>query len=459
VGAVAQGKADRKLAAGRPADGPPRPPASQPARPQIAIAVPCSDTAARPLHQRIVLWKKRVASAANVGELIARYQEARATCEVNEWSAESALLELIQARIRTPDAARTLLLQLAAEPHKQRMVARAILRRTVDPQIAIEVRRILFGEHLRWAEIDAKLAELPTPAARLARLRQILAEAKGDPEGELRLVRALAAANQPEEALSLGRRLRDRGLLGPALALSLGDVLARQGQVDEALRTYSEIVEFDPQSPGSRRLLGDVCLRHGWYVHAYRHYRTLVDLQPQDPTALLRLAVAAAGSGRVDEALRVQRQVLASEGPPGPADPRMWARLWSAALLARLIDEAQSGKGAVKGAPSQLDALFRKLKELQLQGSAGVLQLLTWEDLEAGLALVPATGELTAGESFDASVVGLAARLLPPSEAERSLAVRWRKDPPGRPVAYAVSTIAWDGKTFKISVRRATLAN
>ena len=35
------------------------------------------------------------------------------------------------------------------------------------------------------------------------------AAAPGDPEGEVRLVRALAQANQRDEALNLGRRLRE----------------------------------------------------------------------------------------------------------------------------------------------------------------------------------------------------------------------------------------------------------
>ena len=103
------------------------------------------------------------------------------------------------------------------------------------------------------------------------------------------------------------------------------------------MRAYSEIVEFAPADPAARQLLGDIYLRHGWYELAYRQYKTLTEYRPDDPAALLRLAAAAAGVGRIDEALRLERKVSGGEGEPGPTDPRRWARLWSAARTAQLM--------------------------------------------------------------------------------------------------------------------------
>jgi Ca-activated chloride channel homolog len=418
----------------------------------IKLLAPCSDSARRPLAERIVLWSKRLRGVSSADELIARYEGARSTCEIPDWRAQSALLQLIQAKVRTEGATETLLAHFAGERETQKYVAHAILRRSVDPRIAAVVRRILFDERMRWVELDNELAALATVEERIARLRQVMVSYPGDPQGEIRLVRLLADSNQKEEALALGRRLRDRGFMSPALALDLGDVLARSGFQDDAIRTYSEIVEFDAGSPESRRLLGDVYLRHGWYPAAYRHYKTLTEFAPTDATGWLRLAAAAAGSGRVDEALRVQRQVSAAEGTPGPNDPRGWARTLSAARLGRLLaDPAQS---------AQTESLARKLKELQIFSGPAALRILTWEDFSAVLALSTKDGdaEATIGEIADAGTVGAMSILMPAADLARlTWSVRWRNDPPGRDVNFVVTTIVWDGKAFKVDSKPGVL--
>ena len=418
----------------------------------VQMLAPCSDTARRPLAERIIVWTKRLRGASSAEELIARYEGARATCELPDWRAQSAMLQLIQAKVRTEGATEAVLGHFAGERETQKYVAHAILRRSVDARIAAVVRKILFDERMRWVELDNDLAALATVEERIARLRQVMASYPEDPQGEIRLVRLLADANQKEEALALGRRLRDRGFMSPALALDLGDVLARSGFQEDAIRTYSEIVEFDPGSPDSRRLLGDVYLRHGWYPAAYRQYKTLTDIAPTDPTGWLRLAAAAAGSGRVDEALRVQRQVSAAEGTPGPNDPRGWARMLSAARIGRLLaDPAQS---------AQTESLARKLKELQIFSGPAAMRILTWEDFGAMLSLSTKDGEAeaTLGEVADAGTVGGASILMPASDLGRlSWSVRWRNDPPGRDVSFVVTTIVWDGKAFKVDSKPGVL--
>lgn len=413
----------------------------------------CSDTARRPLAERIVLWSSRLRRAAGSDELIARYEGARVTCEIEDFRSQAALLDLIQAKVKTEGAAASLLEHFAGEREAQRYLAHGILRRTVDPRIIATVRRALFGDRARWAEIDNDLAALKGPTERIEKLRQILAGYPDDPEGELRLVRLLAEANQKEEALSLGRRLRDRGFMSPALALELGDVLARSGFEDDAARTYSEIVEFDPGNPDSRRLLGDVYLRHAWYPAAYRQYKTLTDTAPQDPLAWLRLGTAAAGSGRVDEALRLQRQVASAEGTPGPNDPRVFARLLSAAYLGRLLADPKAPAG-------QAESVARKLKELALFSAPSALCILTWEDYETPLTLTSLEGgkEVTPGDLSDATPVGLIAAILPTAElSRRSFSARWRVDPKGRDIPIMFHAIAWDGKSFDVKVHPATL--
>jgi Ca-activated chloride channel homolog len=423
------------------------------AKPRAMVLGTCSDTARRPLAERIVLWSSRLRRAAGSDELIARYEGARVTCEIEDWRSQAALLDLVQAKVKTEGAAAALLEHFVGEREAQRYLAHGILRRTVDPRIVAVVRRSLFGDRARWAEIDNDLAALKGPGERIDKLRQLLAGDPDDPEGELRLVRLLAEANQKEEALSLGRRLRDRGFMSPTLALELGDVLARSGFDDDASRTYSEIVEFDPTNADSRRLLGDVYLRHGWYPAAYRQYKTLTDTAPGDPLAWLRLGAAAAGSGRIDEALRLQRQVAAAEGTPGPNDPRVFARLLSAAYLGRLLADPKAPAG-------QAESVTRKLKELALFTAPSALCILTWEDYETPLTLTSfADGkEIAPGDVSEATPVGLVAAIVPTAElSRRSFRARWRVDPKGRGMPVVFHALVWDGKSFNVKVLPATL--
>ncbi|MBK9260162.1 MAG: FecR domain-containing protein [Polyangiaceae bacterium] len=417
-------------------------------------AMPCSDVARRPLADRIVMWSKRLKGELDGAALVSRYEAARTTCEIPDWRAEQALLDLIQQKARTEEAVLALLEHLAKTPDTQRYVAQAILRRTVDPRIAAAVRRTLFGEKIQWDAVDAELAEITDVEQKLAVLRERMLVAPGDPEGEYRIVRLLGEAGKRDDALAHGRRLRDRGLMSPTLALSLGDVLAQQGFEEEALRTYSEIVEFDPQSADSRRLLGDVFLRHRWHAAAYRQYKTLTDLRPGDPAAFLRLALAAAGSGRVDEALRIERQVASAEGTPGPRDPRLWARLAAAAQLAKLLD----GGGKPPEA-SLADGLTRKMKELALWSGPSAIAILTWDDLSADLVLVGKEGDKDAAlpELSESSSVGISALEVPLGDEGRYVfSAKWRSKKL-REVSVTLHSIAWDGKAFRVKISTAKL--
>jgi Ca-activated chloride channel family protein len=414
----------------------------------------CSDAASRPLAERIVLWKRRLARAQLAGAIASQYEVARVACELPDWRDEAALLDLVQQRIATEDAAQALLATLASEPDAQRYVARAILRRTVDPRVAAAVARVLFGSKVDWAKVDRELLDIDKPDAREAHLREAMLVSPGDPEGDVRLVRLLVTHGKRADALAYGRRLRDRGLLTPTLAQALGDVLADSGAADEAMRTYSEVVEFDPTSPVSRRVLGDIFLRRGWYAAAHRQYKTLTDLDPQKPASWLRLSAAAAGTGRVDEAFRIEHDVASGEGTPGADDPRYWARLWSAERLAVLLADPAKAGGA-----DAAEGITRRLKQLELFSGPGTLALVAWEDLDARLLLVNADAkkETLTGEPNDAGETGLFAVFAQSDAWQRGpWAVRWKSTPPGRDVKFQLVTIAWDTKGFKVDVRPGT---
>jgi tetratricopeptide (TPR) repeat protein len=390
----------------------------------------CSDAAARPLAQRVLLWQKRLKPAKGPAELLSRYDAAAAACELSDWRAERTFLDLLQKRVDSEGAATSVLVHFAGRPEVQKFLAKLILRRAVDPRLVAAVERALFGSAVDWSKLDLELMEVAEVEKRIERVE----------------------ADKKDEAVALGRRLRDQGFLTPGIARQIGDVLARAGLADEAVRTYSEIVEFDPDGIDSRRLLGDIYLGHGWYEPAYRQYRTITETAKDDSLGWLRLAAAAAGAGRVDEALRLERKIAGAQGTPGPTDPRRWARMLSASRLARLLEKPPAG--------AKPEAVKRELKELQIFSGAGTLVLLTWEDLSRDLSLVTRVdGKDTGlGEATDAAKAGLSSVLLTTPDAQRALFVARLRSPRAEvPVKLQRFDVIWDGKDFKVVARNVEL--
>lgn len=412
----------------------------------------CSDAAARPLAQRVLLWQKRLKTIKSPEELVQRYDAALGACELSDWRAERTFLDLLQKRVDGEGAASVVLAHFVGRPEVQKFVAKLILRRAVDGRLVAAVERALFGSAVDWAKLDLELSEIGDVAKRIQKVREASAKAPEDPNGGMRLVKLLVEADKKDEAVALGHRLRDQGFLTPSIAREIGDVLARAGLADEAVRTYSEIVEFDPEGIDSRRLLGDIYLGHGWYEPAYRQYRTITELAKDDALGWLRLAAAAAGAGRVDEALRLERKIANAQGTPGPTDPRRWARMLSAARLARLIETPPAG--------TKPESVKRELKELQLFSGAGTLVLLTWEDLSADVQLVTRLDDkdLGLGEPTDAAKAGLSSVLLTTPDAERAVFMaRLRSAKKDAPVKLQRHDVVWDGKDFKVSSKAVEL--
>ena len=427
-----------------------RPP---PPPPPPIVQTTCSDVAGRPLEQRMSVWRKRLKNATSAGELLTNYSAAMRACELNDWQAEREFLRLLQRRVNSEADAQLVLASLRSRPDVQKFVAKLILRRVTDERIVAAVERVLFGSAIDWNGADLELAEIADLDKRILKLRGLMTRAPDDPNGDLRLVKLLVTSGKSDEALTVGRRLRDHGLLTVGTARQLGDVLARAKLEDEAIRTYSEIVEFDPDNLESRQLLGDTYLARGWYEPAYRQYKTATEMSAGEPLAWLRLAGAAAGTGRIDEALRLERQVATAQGRPGPDDPRRWAKLWSAARLGRLLAKPPAGESTT--------AIERKLKELQLMSGPGTLVILTWEDLSSDALLVSLIGAeaIALGELVDAHAIGLSAVLLPAADATRvTLNVRLRSAPRDESLKLMRHDLRWDGTHFDVKVSDVELA-
>jgi tetratricopeptide (TPR) repeat protein len=232
----------------------------------------------------------------------------------------------------------------------------------------------------------------------------------------------------------------------------LCDLQASADQVEEARRTCSELVEFNAEDPETRQRLGDLFLRHGWYAAAYRQYQSLVEMRKRDPQSLLRLATAAAGMGKVDEALRIERKVAEGEGDPGPQDPRRIARMHSAARLANLLMAHKEKKHSDK-----VSALESSLKRTQLFGTGSTLVLLVFEDFQSGLDLALPKDAVSAriAEKIQAGSTGLIALDLGRGAAEElALKVYATNESLKRQVPYQLITISWDGKAFTVKQKQ-----
>jgi tetratricopeptide (TPR) repeat protein len=410
----------------------------------VPAAGTCSDASRRTLAQRRVIWSNLLQQATGTAEALGVYRRARLQCELRSWRDHQELLGLIQEKARTASDAAALIGALP-DPHAREHVRKLLLRRALadDSHLGID-----------WGVIDAALSRARDPERRAVELRAICARHPRSMDCVMRLARLDAAAGRTGEALALLWRARQNGMVSPALLQLLGELLARSGQAEDARRIFSEIVEFAPEDVTARRLVGDLYLRHGWYGEAYRQYSTLVDQRPGDRLALLRLAAAAAGAGRVDEALRLERRVAAADGDPGPSDPRHWARLWSAVRLARLIADARTSSESMR------QGVERSLRRLQVLPASGTLVLLTWEDLEARLDLrLERQGQPAPvlGGSSSGAPVGLIAVSTSAAAPTVAAAVE-RRTPRTRALSFELTTISWDGLHLIAKRQRGVMA-
>lgn len=432
---------------------------------------PCSDASARSLAQRKILWEQRLARTPDMLGRLRTYENAAASCELENWPQQRVFLQLLQAGTATEAEIELLLAHFGFEREAQSFLARALLRRLVDPALIGAVERSMYGGTLDWRAIDQEAARATSATAALDIVEAALAkhvDASEDERLPLELLRIdlLFELARIDEAIAAGRKLRERGLITPMLAQRLGELLVSAGQDEEAKRVFSEIVEYDPEGQSTRRLLGDIFLRHGWYQEAYRQYQDLVSLTGA-PSDVIRMARAAAGAGRVDEGLRLLRKVASGEGRPGVDDPRRFARLHAAVLLAEMLASDES---------LPKDKLEAELERLQLFDAPATWTLVTWTDLEHGLTLgvepVPESTEpeperdqaardaarkaaLRISDGRSAGDTGLWA--IQAGELD-DLIVRHRGEVPTHAVSFQRLTIHWDGQHFEVVRQLGTIA-
>jgi Ca-activated chloride channel family protein len=405
----------------------------------------CSDASTRGLLHRRLLWTQRLDRQPTMTGMLRVYEASLAACELPRWRDQQAFLDLLQARARTEAEVQLLLGHFYVDADARTFLVQALLRRLIEPELIAVVNYSIYGGIESWWEIDRRLDTTDDAEERLRILDAALANAPGDPDGERRMISELVAQGRLEDAVSRGLRLRDHGQLTPELVQLVGELLVKLGRADAAKRLFSELVEFSPDSIHSRKLLGDILMRYGWHADAYRQYELLLATS-EGPDAAIRLARAAAGTGRTDEARRLLERVQSGEGRPGDDDPRRFARLHLAAILSSLLDKPDIQRSKVEA----------EIRALGLFEGPATWELLVWDDLGARLTLAVGEDQRVQADGVDAGATGLYARqyagAVPPLEIRHSGLV------PDRDVAWRRITLTWNGEAFSVQRSEGSIA-
>lgn len=305
----------------------------------------CSPAAFRPLALRRRLWSERLSGRYGVSGALEVYRGARARCELGNWRARRALLDLMLRRVGGLAERINLYNAMTAEPDAASYLLGAVLASVRTPEdvayarsglgLDVQVDWNLFAR--MWVQANDGVD------ARIALVRRWIAVVPDDIDLRLRLLTLLETkgGDAIPEARRLARALATDALADAQVRTQVGEFWLRQEDEAQARRVFSQIVEQTPFDPWARKRLGDLYRAHGWPDDAYREYQTLARLRPGEGDVLLLLSRAAADAGRVDEALRLEQRISESTDPAvdeGAAGP---ARLWTLTRLMRLYEAAE----------------------------------------------------------------------------------------------------------------------
>lgn len=344
----------------------------------------CSPASRRPLQMRQLLWRERLRRKGGVSGAAEVWRDALLHCELRRWRERRTLLRLILNRLGS-----VRLMTTFAQRHRRWLgwgewsyLRRAIFARARTARdLALANKVFRAGRSLDVGLVRTMLAKLKTDKERIRELLTLLAVYRRNVTLKLMALHLLERAKRHPAAERLCESVAGNPYADARLRTAVGEYWARQGQTTRAKRIFSEIVEFRPRDPRARRRLGDLYRTFGWFHEAYRQYQTLATLAPHDTSVLLLMALAAAGTGRIDEALRLEQRVAASATGSGGA--ARWALLWSSIRLAWLRQGARD-----KGDKLLLTKLIARTRRAGVLRHARPLRVIvTWSHPEANLEL------------------------------------------------------------------------
>ncbi len=343
----------------------------------------CSDASAQPLDIRRELWQERLEDKPGVNGALSVWRIAQRTCELPNWRARRTLLRKILGSVGGLRAQVRIYQAFESYPELAGYLRRAIMRNVRTAEDVSVVRAgLALDMDVQWQVFLRIWKSQPDPRDRLLLVRRWLSVVPDDMDLRVRRLNLLEETGAVAEAKRHARKLRADPMADAEVRTQLGEFWLRQGDKKEAYRSFSEIVEYAPLDPWARRRLGDLYRAHGWYGDAYREYLILNRLRPNDDSVLLSLARAAAGAGRIDEALRLEQRVSESVesavAHPGLHPSRQqtglptWARLWTTVRLKELRLKAQ-------GSEQKLFAIGRRERSTGvLRDPPAVFAAITW---------------------------------------------------------------------------------
>jgi Ca-activated chloride channel family protein len=280
--------------------------------------------------------------------------------------------------------------------------------------------------------LAATLAKLKTPQAKLAKLRELAQAWPDDLDLALRLLAGYEDAGDTAGERALARKLRRSENANAKVRTAIGEAylrLAKSGGAAsdeaEARRTFGEIVEFAPDDPVARRRLGDLLRSHEWYEEAFRQYETLARLTPDDSSVPLLLASAAAGMGKVEEAVGWTEKAGASGAPDGSGMAPL-ARDLASVYLAWAEDDAKRGGRATEAAALRERA--RRLCGTDQAGGANARVFLTWSHPEVHPTLWSNARGFPAPAPRGDALLGLAAVTFSSRRSDVQIEIRFELD-------------------------------
>lgn len=359
----------------------------------------CSAASMQPLDERRQLWKERL--SGSVRRAMEVLQDAEHGCEVRRWSERRELLKLMLRNVGGPRGMVELYKNLSEEPDDQEYLRHSILGEVRNPRdLRVVYDGLGLGDEERALlsqEVVAKAKSLPD---KLARLTDLLAKWPDDLRLRILRMETEESLGEAEAARRTAEEIRIDPYADAQARTAVGELFVRLGDDVGARRAFSEIVEFAPQDPLARRRLGDLYRAHGLFDEAYRQYETLLQLQPGDNSVLILLAAAAAGAGKVEEALGLEKRVVGDAEPGSESGLAKVALLWSSLRLLELRDQARTLKG--KDTTEELALLNLRARQSGIEGLYRPVRVfLSWAHPEADLDLrVAAPGE-SAGPAMD----------------------------------------------------------
>ncbi len=373
----------------------------------------CSDASRLSLADREELWGERIGAAGGPSGWVGVYRQAIRDCEAPTWRDRRALLSRmlgaaggVQPMIQ--------LYRIFSDGSARGFLRAAILRRVRSPEDLRAVRGAFgLGHDPDWELVEQVLERAGSEAARIRALRRLAMQYPDSFDLKLRLLEALEVGGHDAEARRLADWLRADARSDAGVRTAVGEMYLRMDREEEARRVFSEIVEFAPLDELARRRLGDLYRAHGWFEDAYRQYQTLASIRPDDPSALLLLAQAAAGTGRIDEALRLEQRLMETAQPGAEQGIARIAQLWTSVRLAKLRLAAREADDA-----ERLAALDRRMRRSGVLTSAGDLRAtLIWSHPDAQIGLWAAhPGESLARPAEIAPELGIEAFDVPEAD-------------------------------------------